>query len=105
MIYALLAIICFIIVGIINRKIKKAKKEEWVSADLDEILIFDTETTGIFPDSEEILELAAINGLGEVLFQERFKPEKKKSWPKAQAIHGIKPADVKECKPISDYLP
>lgn len=28
MIYALLAIICFIIVGIINRKIKKAKKEE-----------------------------------------------------------------------------
>jgi DNA polymerase III epsilon subunit-like protein len=79
MIYALLAIICFIIVGIINRKIKKAKKEEWVSADLDEILIFDTETTGIFPDSEEILELAAING--------------------------IKPADVKDCKPISDYLP
>lgn len=60
MIYALLAIICFIIVGIINRKIKKAKKEEeeGVSADLDEILIFDTETTGIFPDSEEILELA-----------------------------------------------
>ena len=53
MIYALLAIICFIIVGIINRKIKKAKKEEWVSADLDEILIFDTETTGIFPDSIE----------------------------------------------------
>lgn len=106
MIYALLAIICFIIVGIINRKIKKAKKEEeGVSADLDEILIFDTETTGIFPDSEEILELAAINGLGEVLFHERFKPEKKKSWPKAQAIHGIKPADVKDCKPISDYLP
>ena len=79
MIYALLAIICFIIVGIINRKIKKAKKEEWVSADLDEILIFDTETTGIFPDSEEILELAAINGLGEVLFHERFKPEKKRN--------------------------
>ena len=72
MIYALLAIICFIFVGIINRKIKKAKKEEVVSADLDEILIFDTETTGIFPGSEEILELAAING--------------------------IKPADVKECK-------
>ena len=36
MIYDLLAIICFIIVGIINRKIKKAKKEEeGVSADLD----------------------------------------------------------------------
>lgn len=39
------------------------------------------------------------------MFHERFKPEKKKSWPKAQAIHGIKPADVKDCKPISDYLP
>ena len=49
MIYALFAIICFIIVGIINRKIKKAKQKEGVSADLDEILIFDTETTGIFP--------------------------------------------------------
>lgn len=33
------------------------------------------------------------------MFHERFKPEKKKSWPKAQAIHGIKPADVKDCKP------
>ena len=109
MIYALLAIICFIIVGIINRKIKKAKQAEKdadsVNMNLSDILIFDTETTGIFPNSEEILELAAINGLGEVLFHERFKPEKKKSWPKAQAIHGIKPADVKDCKPISDYLP
>ena len=53
MIYVLLAIICFIIVGIINRKIKKAKQKEGVSADLDEIFIFDTETTGIFPDSIE----------------------------------------------------
>lgn len=109
MICALLAIICFIIVGIINRKIKKAKQAEKdadsVNMNLSDILIFDTETTGIFPNSEEILKLAAINGLGEVLFHERFKPEKKKSWPKAQAIHGIKPADVKDCKPISDYLP
>ena len=65
----------------LESKIKKAKKEEWVSADLDEILIFDTETTGIFPDSEEILELAIINGCGDVLFHERFKPEKKRSSP------------------------
>lgn len=77
MIYALLAIICFcfIIVGIINRKI------------------------------EEILELAIINGCGDVLFNERFKPEKKKTWPKAQAINGISPDDVKDCKTLKEYLP
>ena len=105
MIYALLAIICFITVGIINRKIKKAKKEEEVFADLDEILIFDTETTGIFPDSEEILELAIVNGCGDILFNERFKTAHKKSWPKAQEINGISPEDVKDCKTLAEYLP
>lgn len=109
MIYALLAIICFIIVGIINRKIKKAKQTEKdadsVNMNLSDILIFDTETTGIFPNSEEILELAIINGCGDVLFNERFKPAHKKSWPKAQEINGISPDDVKDCKPLAEYLP
>ena len=109
MIYALLAIICFIIVGIINRKIKKAKQAEKdadsVNMNLSDILIFDTETTGIFPNSEEILELAIINGCGDVLFNERFKPEKKKTWPKSQAINGISPDDVKDCKTLKEFLP
>ena len=49
----------------LNRKIKKAKQAEKdadsVNMNLSDILIFDTETTGIFPNSEEILELAIIN--------------------------------------------
>jgi len=106
MVYVLIAIICFVTVGIINHKHKAKKKtQSQVDAELDEVLIFDTETTGIFPESEEILELAVINGLGEVLFNERFKPVDKKRWPKSEAIHGISPADVKDCKPITDYLP
>ena len=109
MIYALLAIICFIIVGIINRKIKKAKQAEKdadsVNMNLSDILIFDTETTGIFPKSEEILELAIVNGCGDILFNERFKPAHKKSWPKAQEINGISPEDVKDCKTLAEYLP
>ena len=79
MIYALLAIICFIIVGIINRKIKKAKQAEKdadsVNMNLSDILIFDTETTGIFPNSEEILELAIINGCGDVLYWSAIRIE------------------------------
>ena len=105
MLYALLAIICFITVAVINRKIKKLKDYKEVSFDLADILIFDTETTGIFPKSEEILELAIINGCGDVLFNERFKPSHKKTWPKAQEINGISPDDVKDCKTLAEYMP
>lgn len=63
--------------------------------DPGKIIVFDTETTGISTSSNEILQLSIIDGNGTVLFDDLIKPERRKSWNKAQEIHGISPADVK----------
>ena len=44
----------------------------------------------------EMLELAMVNGKGEVQFHERFKPRHAKRWPKTQKAHGITYGDVKD---------
>lgn len=109
MFYALLVIIILIVLIVVISKARKNKTapapDNTVNVNLSDILIFDTETTGIFPKSEEILELAIVNGCGDILFNERFKPAHKKSWPKAQEINGISPDDVKDCKTLAEYLP
>ena len=102
--FVILLIIVLLIVFVSSKKKKQTKEpDNSVNLNLSEILIFDTETTGIFPKSDEILELAIINGCGDVLFNERFKPEHKTSWPEAEAINGIAPESVKDCKPFSFY--
>lgn len=83
MFYALLVIIILIVLIVVISKARKNKTapapDNTVNVNLSDILIFDTETTGIFPKSEEILELAIVNGCGDILFNERFKPAHKKS--------------------------
>lgn len=61
-----------------------------------QIIVFDTETTGIGAGNNEILQLSIIDGLGNVLFDDLIKPERRKRWSKAQEIHGISPDDVKD---------
>lgn len=71
--------------------------------DLKDVVLFDTETTGKYADKDEILELAIIDGLGNVLMNKRFKPVKHETWEGAENVHHISPKDVKNCKPISHY--
>lgn len=59
----------------------------------DNILIVDTETTGLEP-SDEILEFAACDLTGNAMFESLIRPTKKKSWKTAQSIHGISASDV-----------
>lgn len=66
------------------------------SIDPGQIIVFDTETTGISTSSNEILQLSIIDGNGTVLFDDLIKPERRKRWNKAQEINGISPADVKD---------
>lgn len=68
----------------------------------EKIIILDTETTGLDEDEDEILQLAIIDGNGNLLFNEYIKPVLKKSWRKAQEIHHISPARVKN-KPSFDF--
>lgn len=57
-------------------------------------LILDTEATDKYPETAEVLEVAIIDHTGAVLLNERVRPVRAKSWPRAQEIHGIAPGDV-----------
>lgn len=53
----------------------------------------DTETTGLDPKTDEIVEIAIINDDGHAVLNSRVKPVNKTEWPEAEAIHGICPED------------
>lgn len=66
------------------------------------VLFLDTETTGL-QDDDEILELAIVNGYGEIVFHHFFKPINHIKWDDAETINHISPSDVKNEKPVTDY--
>lgn len=59
----------------------------------EDILVLDTETTGFGP-SAEILQLSIVNGLGEIVMNEYFRPARATCWPGAEAVNHISPAMV-----------
>lgn len=63
-------------------------------------IVLDTETTGLDPEADEILQLAIIDGDGNVLWNKRYKPEYVTYWPEAEAINHISPFDVRKCEYI-----
>ena len=68
-----------------------------------DVLIFDTETTGLNVGGsrrDEILSLAVMNLDGDVLFYDLLKPSERKKWPKAESINGISPSMVKDKQTI-----
>ncbi|MCH3943030.1 MAG: 3'-5' exonuclease [Atopobiaceae bacterium] len=68
----------------------------------DKVVCVDTETTGLDPDKDEILQMSFVDGDGNVLFDSLIKPAHRKRWPKAQEINGISPADVKDKPMVED---
>ena len=61
--------------------------------DQKDILVLDTETTG-FDRKAEILQISVIDGSGEILMNEYFRPRFISSWPEAEAINHISPEMV-----------
>ena len=66
-------------------------------------IIVDTETTGLDPNIDEILQIAIVDGNGKILFNEYIKPEHHTTWSDAEKIHKISPETVKKCKPLKKY--
>lgn len=64
----------------------------------------DLETTGL-ESTDEALSIALVGDDGETLLYSLIKPQKRKRWPKAEAIHGITPQKVKDAPTLDDLKP
>lgn len=68
-----------------------------------EIIVIDTETTGTDFEKDEVLSLAIVDGDGNELFYELIRPQRRKRWPSATEIHGIRWSDVKDKQFLYEY--
>ncbi|MFH6891570.1 exonuclease domain-containing protein [Alloscardovia omnicolens] len=69
------------------------KKDKEITNPITRIVV-DTETTGLAPEYDELLQISIIDGNGIVLHDRYYKPEKKKTWREAEKIHHITPKKV-----------
>lgn len=68
---------------------KKCTKKPTENTAQHDIVVFDTETTGLDPKTNEILQFSAIDGAGNVLLNTYIKPQYHNSWTEAEKINGI----------------
>lgn len=70
----------------------------------EEVIVLDTETTG-FREDDEIIQLSGIDGYGREVLNVFLRPEKKTSWPQAEAVNHISPEMVRNCRTMSESRP
>ena len=70
--------------------------------DPSSVICFDTETTG-FSQYDEILQMS-IYGVNGVIYNEYFKPEKRRTWDSAAAVNHIYPETVANASSFVDEL-
>lgn len=68
-------------------------------------IVIDTETTGLNPMRDEILQLAIIDAdTGATLYNQYHKPQRVEEWAEAEAVNHITPEYVEDCEPITSPL-
>ena len=82
----------------------QAKKAISGLLERDDILILDTETTGMGKLSE-VIELSVINTKGETLLDTLIEPRSKRMNPYAQRVHDISPAMLRGAPKWPEVLP
>ena len=66
------------------------------------IIAIDTETTGLIPTEDEIIQFSAVDAQGHELADFLIKPIFHERWDDAEKINGISPEAVKDCPPLTD---
>jgi len=128
LISAILAGICVLVTFARRKKLKKIEKEKAErqaqidaavaaaaekrkrrptpvpTADPSKILVYDLETTGLQAGSDEIIQLAIVDGNGNELINTYVKPMHKRKWDKAEAVNGISPEMVSDAPEMPALL-
>lgn len=86
----------------------KAQQEERVAQKAHyKFVVLDFETTGLYEEYDEILQVAIIDDKGNALINQLCKPVRVKAWPEAADINGIYPKNVAFCptfEQIREYV-
>lgn len=69
----------------------------------NKVIVIDTETTGLDPNMDELLQVSIIDSKENILFNSYFKPCAK-SWGKAERVNGISPEMVQDAPTISEKI-
>ena len=59
------------------------------------VICFDTETTGVDPNKDELLQVTIFDGNGKEIYSSLVKPQYHASWYQAQLVNHISPKDVR----------
>lgn len=73
---------------------RKRAEVNTTATDNRKIYIIDTETTGLDPMTNELLQVSIIDGNGEIKYNSYIKPIFAKEWKDAEAVNGITPEMV-----------
>ena len=72
---------------------------------MSKTIYLDTETTGLNPALDDVLEIAIIDDDGNVLMDTLCAPVLNSSWEDAQDVHGITPEMVEDCPTLVSIMP
>jgi len=85
------------------RALRREERERKRAESRGFTVIIDTETTGLNPESDELLQVSIISADGVTLFDSLFRPSAD-SWDAAEAVNHISPAMVADAPSIGDKI-
>lgn len=87
----------------LHKIIRAISKSDTSSSSEGKTLVIDTETTGLDPEIDELLQVSIIDSDGNTLFDSYFKPCVL-SWDDARRVNGISPEMVQDAPRISEKI-